>query len=97
MPSSGNPYGYYSDLLYENGSDFLPETNDCLSPAAMNYYLGNLKIIAAMPQYKPIGKQIANYYCSYDYTQGIGYWYHLHFAHFTYGVYILALASAQAL
>jgi len=91
VQSGPNPFGYFSKLLYENGSAVNPETSDCLEPAAMNYYLDNLKQIALLPQYLPVGKSVANYSCISDIAFPYTGWLHIHRAMITYGVPILAI------
>lgn len=94
---SPNPFGFFSYMLYENGSPDFPEINDCLTPAAMNYYLNNLKQIALLPQYLPAGKSVANYCCTCDIVvPNIG-WLHLHRAIITYGIPTVALEPPQEL
>lgn len=94
--SSPNPFGYVSTLLYFNSSDFLPETDDCLEPAAMNYYLSNLKQIALMPQYLPNSKSVASYLCQFDLLTN-GYWGHFHKATITYGHPTVAIEPPEEL
>ena len=89
--SSPNPYGYWSYMLYENGSPNLPSINDCLEPAAMNYYLNNLKQIALLPQYLPIGKSVANYFCGNTIVVPNYGWIKLHYAIITYGFPTIAI------
>ena len=78
-----NPFGYWSSLLF-GASGLYPEVNQCLSPAAMNYYLDGLKTIANM--YKPSGKQTIKYLCHWDIAVPSEGWEHLHYAQITYGV-----------
>ncbi len=95
--SSPNPFGYISTMLFYHSSPYFPEINDCLNPAAMNYYLDNLKQIALLPQYLPVGKSIANYYCEYDLTVDPDGWNHVHKAIITYGIPTVAPESPQDL
>lgn len=95
--SSPNPYGYWSYMLYENGSLNLPSINDCLEPAAMNYYLNNLKQIALLPQYLPLGKSVANYFCGNTIVVPNYGWINLHYAIITYGFPTIAIDPPQEL
>lgn len=93
--SSPNPFGYISTLLFFNASDFLPETNDCLEPAAMNYYLNNIKQIAQLPQYNPIGKPVAHYFVESDIANSTEFWMHIHKVTITYGIPTVAIDPPQ--
>jgi hypothetical protein len=62
VPSTGNPFGYNNSLLYWLGGD------QCLSPNAMNYYLGNLSSIASI--YRPYGKVVCHYTVLWGVTVG---------------------------
>ena len=79
-----NPYTFGSSLLFEDGGNTFPEPEECLSPEMMNYYLTNLRQIGQM--YKPLNRQIMNYYVEDEMVPSTQSWYHYHQAEVKYGL-----------